>query len=173
MARRWDRVNQWLFSNTAACVAACVGAIIVVGCMNISLGGHSAAVSVPLAEEQGTFEQTGRLPVRTGPDPVCVFYAVPFASPPNLDVEDPSGQCDIIEQKENCFKVRFHANVTSSPQTLAWKARGTRASQTPATPAAATIEMSQPLPSTPSAPAQPMPSMPSTSVPVSISAPQH
>ena len=67
MARRWDRVNQWLFSKTAACVTACAGAIIVVGCMNISLGGHSAAVSVPLGEEQGTFEQTGRLPVRTGP----------------------------------------------------------------------------------------------------------
>jgi hypothetical protein len=173
MARRWVRVNQWLFSKTAACVTACAGAIIVVGCMNISLGGHSAAVSVPLGEEQGTFEQTGRLPVRTGPDPVCVYYAVPFAAPPNLEIEDPSGQSEIVDQKENCFKVRFHANVTSSPQTLAWKARGSRASQAPAAGAAPATEVLQPQPSTPSAPAQPMPSMPTAPVPVSFSAPQH
>jgi hypothetical protein len=164
MASRWNGVTKILFSKAAAGVTACLGAAIVLGCMNISLGGHSAAVAVPMVEEQGAFEQVGRLPVRCGPEQV-VFYAVPFTSPPNLEIEDPSAQCDIVDQKENCFKVRFHANVTSSPQTLSWKARGTRAPQAvSAAPAPAAAEV-QPTP--------PAPPAPPTLVPVSnIVAPQ-
>jgi hypothetical protein len=168
MARRWNGVNQLLFSKAAACVTTCLGIVIVLGCMNISLGGHSAAVALPLAEEPGAFEQAGRLPVRTGPDPQVVYYAVPFAAPPNLEIEDPSGLCDIVDQKENCFKVRFHANVTASPQSLAWKARGSRAGQQALAPVMPVAE-TQSAPSTP--PITP-PSAPPVLVPVSISAPQ-
>src|SRR5258708_1939989 len=102
MARRWNGVKQLLFSKAAACVTTCLGIVIVLGCMNISLGGHSAAVALPLAEEPGAFEQAGRLPVRTGPEPQVVYYAVPFAARPNLEIEDPSGLCDIVDQQENC-----------------------------------------------------------------------
>ena len=128
MARRWQKVQEMLFSKTAAAAAAGLGAVIVLGCMNLSLGGKHDEVCKPVVEEIPTFEQVGKIPIRAGHDPV-VYYPVAFASPPNLEVEDPFGLCDVVEQKENCFKVHFHANVTSSPQSLTWKARGIRTGQ--------------------------------------------
>jgi hypothetical protein len=141
MARRWQKVQELLFSKTAAAAVACLGAVIVLGCMNISLGGKHDEVCKPVFEECPPFEQVGKIPIRAGNDQV-IYYAVAYTSPPNLEVEDPFGLCEVLEQKENCFKVHFHANVTSSPQYLAWKARGARMPS--ASVPAAGVDMSPP-----------------------------
>jgi hypothetical protein len=157
---RWAWIEDVLFSRSAACVATCLAALIVLGCMSISLGGHSVEEVKVTPETSAVLLQEGRIPVRPGGEQ-DVYYPVAYSSRPNVEIDDPLGLCDIVDQKENCFRVRFHANSGNGAQVLTWKARGAHVPQ----PAVA-----QPAPATetvqPAASASPAP------VPVSAPSPQ-
>jgi hypothetical protein len=129
MASPFRQANEWLFGKTAACLAVALSAAIVLGCMSLSFGSKEGDVVKVCAVESETFEQVGRIQVRSSPLDQTYYYPVPFASRPNLEIDDPYNMCEVVEQKEDCFKVKFHANVTSSTQYLAWKARGVRVHQ--------------------------------------------
>jgi hypothetical protein len=98
-------------------MAACLSLLAVLGCMSISIGNSDCAA--------GEFKQEGTFRVQTGQE-VLVYYPVPFGSPPNLEVEDTFGLCEIVEQKENYFRVRYGKNVTGW-HTYSWTARGIHA----------------------------------------------
>jgi hypothetical protein len=72
--------------------------------------------------------QEGKIPVRPRGEQV-VYYPIAFAAAPNLELEDPKGVCDIVDQNETCFTVRFHADAAGNQQALCWKARGQRVAQ--------------------------------------------
>jgi hypothetical protein len=141
-----------VFGRASAGVAACLGIVVVLGCMSINLGGRSADESKPCPDD-GVLVQEGKVPVRPGSEQV-IYYPVAYASPPNLEVQDALGLCDVLEQKETCFRVRFHPNFQTTNASLSWKARGVRGSSPPAVPAGAAPEAA---PSTTGLPSAPVP----------------
>jgi hypothetical protein len=156
MARPFRDANAWLFGKTAACLAVALSAVIVLGCMSLSFGCKEGDV-IKVCEPQ-TFEQVGKIQVRSSPLDQTYYYPVPFASRPNLEIDDPYNMCEVVDQQENYFKVKFHANITSSTQQLTWKARGVHG------PAAAPPPLFETTPPAPAADA--------VSVPITTTAPQ-
>jgi hypothetical protein len=112
---RWSRINSVIFSRPAALAAAFVTLLIFLGCTSIPT--HEADVYVLV--------QTDSLDVPAGHE-LEVYFAAPFASPPNLVIDDSHGDCVVTEQKENYFRVRNkNASVSRS---IRWTARGQRGS---------------------------------------------
>jgi hypothetical protein len=126
-------LNEVVFGPWVTCLAGWIFVLSVLGCMSINIGGHGLHDGTSCSEESGLLVQEGKVFVRPGNVQV-VHYPTAFASPPNLEVEDPSGLCDVVEQKETCFTVRFRVDPNANQQSLSWKARGQRIAQ----PAAAT-----------------------------------
>jgi hypothetical protein len=143
---RWRRLDRFLFHRATACVAACLSLLAVLGCMSISIGGGgSHEVKTAAADETGTgvLAQDGKVIIRPGVEQV-IYYPVSYASPPNLELEDTHGFCDIVEQKEGFFRVRFRTGFMTSQESLPWKARGTRCPPPPSGPPAAAAETATP-----------------------------
>jgi hypothetical protein len=88
------------------------------GCMCLSFGERTEVI----APDGPYTRQTGSLTVAPGQE-LAVYYPSPYPSPPNLVVDDRSHQCQIIEQRPDCFRVK---NVSSTPQELTWTSRGLR-----------------------------------------------
>jgi hypothetical protein len=122
----WRRADRALFGPIAASVAMVFGALTVLGCMNF--GSIPPAVEVKVTDDPGVLAQDGKLPARPGKEQV-VYYPVPYASPPNLQIADPANVCDIVDQRENCFVVHFHPKAKPQDE-VTWTARGSR--KTPA-----------------------------------------
>jgi hypothetical protein len=143
--RRW--LDAVLFNRATAGVGACVTLLVVLGCMSISIGGHSSEEAKPCPDDGGLRAQEGKFPIRPGAEQI-VYYPAPYSSPPNLELEDSQGFCEIIEQKETYFRVRFRRDFLTSQQSLTWKARGMRAAPA-APPTLETVPAGASLPATP------------------------
>jgi hypothetical protein len=111
------------------------------GCMNLTIGGRTET----LAPEDTVGLQRGRSSLPAGGESV-VYYPCPYATPPNLELEDhsPRDSLQIIEQKSDCFRVK---NLGPSPIDVSWKARGVR-TITPAAPPP-TVTLSSATPASP------------------------
>src|SRR4051794_2394159 len=103
-ARRWvRRIEHVLFSRRAAAVAVCLTASIFFGCLSGSSTYHHVEERAR-ADEGEVFLAEGKLTFRAGTEQI-VYYPAPYSSPPNLEMNDPAQLCDLVEQKENCFRV--------------------------------------------------------------------
>ncbi len=152
------RLGRLLCSRPAGAVAASLSALIVLGCMGIAIGNRTAEETKAclgpgaVADDSSVLAQEGKIRIRPGSEKI-VYYPIPYASPPNLEFQDDCDYCDVIEEKENCFRIRFHSNFSTTQQTLCWKARGVRC---PA-PAAAPAEPTPTAPSSTLLPPAPVP----------------
>ena len=116
-----SRFVSWPLTRRAGVLgAAAVVFLILLGCMSISIGKFGGPACC--TEPDGTFCQEGEVsvPANTVRE---VFYPVPYANRPNLEISDLFSHGELLDQKETSFKVR---NASSFAVTLSWKARGVR-----------------------------------------------
>lgn len=161
-----------------AATARLVVPLIVLGCTSPH---HDRNVQVEAVSEEGIAVQTGKItiPVRAFMD---VYYPVPFASPPSLKVSDRWGNCKIIIQAANHFRI---LSFSDSPLTVEWTARGPKGVPPPPAVMAPPIVTPQPVtptsmqtlapvpvtrPSPPSMPSQ-VPGLPAEPEPITSSSP--
>jgi hypothetical protein len=94
---------------------------IFLGCMSLSIGGRTyEAGSNDLTSEAEMLVQGGDVRVRPHGEQT-VYYPIPYAHAPNLNLGEEADDCTILEQKEDCFRVR---NTSFFAATIHWKARG-------------------------------------------------
>src|SRR5947209_430843 len=78
---------------------------IVTGCMSLQIGGRTSHhVTSESIGEDGVFTEQGVAHLKGSGD-MDVYYPVPFQHPPNLELTDDSDRCDIVEQKEDHFRL--------------------------------------------------------------------
>jgi hypothetical protein len=108
---------------TAAAFAVAGTALTFLGCVSFPLDGPSVSES---ASARAVLMQEGEVVVPARSEQV-VYYPVPYASPPNLeldaDLADLFRRCEVVEQRPDRFRVR---NPTLFPHTIGWTARGVR-----------------------------------------------
>ncbi len=106
--------------------------LLTTGCLCLSFGGGcDGHCGGEHPESNGVLTQKGSFAKPTG-EPVTVYYPVPYASPPNLEIQDPLNKCHIIDQRADCFRI-----VQDGPGMLNvnWTARGVKSiSPSPALP---------------------------------------
>ncbi|CAN5570456.1 hypothetical protein BH10PLA2_BH10PLA2_39330 [soil metagenome] len=95
------------------------------GCICLSFGGWGGHETGEHCDgdhpdTNGAVTQKGTLTSGNG-EPVTVYYPVPFASPPNLEIRDQFNKCRIIEQRADSFKVVQDGPI---PPSVHWTARG-------------------------------------------------
>ena len=97
-------------------------------CMSLNIGGTADSSF----REDTSGRQTGKLFVAPGQEAV-VYYPTPYASPPNLELDDSRVQksCQIVEQRPDGFRVR---NMSATPIDVGWQARGVKATATASAP---------------------------------------
>jgi hypothetical protein len=100
-------------------IATCVFAAILcplasMGCLALNFGGWSQK-----ADDPSVLMQTGSTPIPKGQE-ATVYYPKPYASPPNLELDDTFHSYKIVEQRADCFRVRND----SGTWVLNWTARG-------------------------------------------------
>jgi hypothetical protein len=114
------------------------------GCLCLNIGGFSC----DHGDADGVTAQKGELNGGHGA-PFMVYYPVPYASPPNLELHDPFHRCKILEQRADGFMVAMDGPSIPS---VDWTARGVRTpapgSVAPAV-AAAPVQSSEPQPIVP------------------------
>jgi hypothetical protein len=115
---------------------------ILLGCMSISIGRFSSTGST--TADDGTFCQEGEVTV-PGNCVREVYFPVPYAHPPNLEVSDTFNHGELLEQKEGSFKVR---NSSAFSLTITWKARGIKVGAVPIAPLPP-VPIEPPLPPAP------------------------
>jgi hypothetical protein len=130
-------LDHVLFSRPAAAVAAATVALIFLGCMSISIGCRTAEEAKSCADDSGVLTQEGKVPLYVG-GRQTIYYPIPYASPPNLELHDPHHYYDITEQKEGYFILccSGFTGFWQEAQAVTWKARGVRCPP-PAPPASA------------------------------------
>ncbi|HTU18773.1 MAG TPA: hypothetical protein VMG10_11990 [Gemmataceae bacterium] len=105
----------------------------------------------------GTTCQEGKVKLRPGQE-FEVFYPIPYASPPNLEISGDTESCEIIEQKADHFHIRYKGTLFANP---CWKARGVKCLPPPgAAPTVVVTPPASPPPPPPPAtngPAVPLP----------------
>jgi len=110
--------RQGLLLRRSAGVVSGLGfLVIILGCMNIQLGGRTV-----LQEDSLTLTQQGSIAASSGQE-VDVFYPVPYASPPNLVLEDFTHNYTVVDQKPDRFRLRNNGPFTP---TCEWTAHGVR-----------------------------------------------
>ncbi len=119
----WQHFDTALFSPKWACLAAVLLGLTILGCMNFAPFPSQVEIKTT-ADTPGMLAQDGKIPERPGKEQI-VYYPVPYASPPNLTLTDNAKDCDIVEQKENYFRIRFLASAKPQ-QEVTWTARGVR-----------------------------------------------
>ena len=117
--------------------------LLATGCICLSFGGceHS--------EADGVLTQTGKVTCKYESQ-VTVYYPVPYASPPNLEIHDLARNFSLLEQRADCFRI---VQVSPGLPNVEWTARGMRA------PAAIPPSTPEPAPTMPPAnvPQEPLP----------------
>jgi hypothetical protein len=93
--------------------------LIALGCMSFSI---ESGERVSWVGNEAVLEQKGMVSVKDN-DIVCVYYPIPYASPPNLPIEDTFQHYTILDQKPEYFRVR---NEGGWPN-VKWTARGLKA----------------------------------------------
>jgi hypothetical protein len=134
--------------RVAGGTSAAVTALIFLGCMSISLGGGSTTCESHNAED--VLAQEGETTVPAHGQRV-VYYPVPYASPPNLELKSCWSswhECALVEQRPDLFRVH---NPGAFSCTVSWTARGVRGA-----PPAVTVPPSG-EPSAPALPPEPTP----------------
>ena len=128
-----------LLTRQAGILAAVAVLVVVLGCMSISIGKFSGT------EADGVFCQEGEVTM-AAQELREVFYPVPYAHSPNLEVSSTFHDCKLVSQREGSFQVR---NEAYHSVTMSWKARGLRAAPVaviPAVPAAPELPPPAPVP---------------------------
>jgi hypothetical protein len=113
------RISNILFSPQVAALAAVMVTLVILGCMCLSFGGGGTTT---ITHEDPTLPQEGSVKVPANSQ-LDVFYPVPYGAVPNLTIEDSHGDCLIVEQKENHFRIHNKALAAVSVE---WKAKGVR-----------------------------------------------
>jgi hypothetical protein len=111
---------SWL-TRPVGLLAAFILLIILLGCMSISIGKFSGTSGT--TESDGTFCQEGEATVSPGVIRE-VYYPVPYAHTPNLEISDTFNNCILVTEREGSFSVR---NDSSHSVSVSWKARGQKA----------------------------------------------
>ena len=124
--RRWGPRRLKVARRSLAVLAFMITLIIFLGCMSFNIG---TTVVEPAAGE--VLVQTGKLQP-TGETEQDVFYPIPYASPPNLTIDDTfASDVVIVDQQPDHFRVRF---VKNKPLVrvfgVEWTAKGLRAAAT-------------------------------------------
>jgi hypothetical protein len=111
--------NPWIKRNRrrgyVAAGAALVALVCSMGCLSLQFGGKSNCT-----EDASMVPQTSSITIPKGQE-LTVYYPKAFASPPNLELDNSSPTCKIVEQKADHFRVR---NDGATPLTVTWSARG-------------------------------------------------
>jgi hypothetical protein len=125
-------------------------AVIVLGCMSLSFGGRN--YTTHLVEDDGLLCQEGKVKLGCSEER-AVYYPIPYASPPNLDVSAGIVEVAVLDQKPDHFRVRWAPGISSGPPPLVcWKAKGLRRVAVPCA-APVTIPETVPPPKLPELPA--------------------
>jgi hypothetical protein len=147
---RKPRDGSFIRIRIAATMAAVTLVLIVLGCMSFSIGGKTV-IRTP---DDNPFEQSGAIELRPGAEQ-DVYYAIPYASTPNLEIDSTFDDVELVDQHADHFRVRNTSNGLLS-RTVEWKARGVKG----APPAPVTLVPSSPTPSNPPPPPAPVPYTP-------------
>jgi hypothetical protein len=148
------RLGRLLLSRQMGALAGAILILIFLGCMSLSFGGLSIGCKT---EPDGTVCQEGKVSLHKGHE-LDVYYPVPYASPPNLELTGDCDKCEIMEQKADHFRIRCNDSCDATPN---WQARGVRRPPPEITP---TVVVTPPAP-------PPAPPPPSNSAPVPLPAP--
>lgn len=141
---RIERIGKIVCSRRMAALAGAAWIAVVLGCMSISIGGKHIT---PGLHEDGAFVQEGKVHVPPGCQQ-AVYYPLPYAAPPNLDIDCTLHQCNIVEQKADHFVICNHGVF---PRSVDWTARGVKCGPPPGLP----LPPPEPVPALP--PPQPLP----------------
>jgi hypothetical protein len=152
------QLERVLFSRPAAAISAALSVGIFLGCMSISIGCRTAEEAKPCPDDSSVLAQEGKVrSVHLASADQTIYYPIPYAAPPNLELHDPHGIYTVVEQKETHFRVRVSHTVGSTwdGDSVTWKARGVRcpppappASTPPAEAAPPALLPPNPLPAT-------------------------
>ncbi len=120
--------------------------LLATGCLCLNIGGCDHP------ENDGVLTQSGEAICGPG-RPVIVYYPIPYATPPNLEIRDCFKKCTVLEQKADCFTI---AQDSRSFPSVEWTARGVRAQ--PLTPIAPPTQVA--VSQAPTVPPEPLPVAP-------------
>jgi hypothetical protein len=143
-----------LLSRPAGALGGGVIVLIILGCMSLSFGGLSIGCKT---EPDGTVCQEGKVSMHRGQE-LDVYYPVPYASPPNLELSGDADKCEIVEQKADHFRIRCKDPCDATPH---WQARGLRCPPPAPTP---TVIVTPPA--SPPAPPPPTNDSPPATIPL-------
>jgi hypothetical protein len=102
------------------------------GCMSLSIGGRTYESCVHESTSDGELLiQEGETRLRSHSEQ-DVFYPVPFAQPPNLNLAEDCDDCVILCQAPDHFRVK---NKSLFRSTVHWKAKGMKLTPLPPPPA--------------------------------------
>ena len=124
-----SRIESVVFSRPAGVFAGIALALIILGCMSIQIGGKNFHEG---AAEDGSFQQCGEVRLAAGEMRV-VYYPIPYAQPPNLEIDNLCNTCELLVQNADHFQIR---NPALTSRTVDWRARGVKACPPAATPPA-------------------------------------
>ena len=132
--------------RTLCAVSAILIALIFLGCMSLSIGEHK---HLPGEATTGVLTQEGTILLQPGSEQT-VYYPIPYAQPPNLELEDEHNvhqYCVVQEQKPDLFRISYPQPHHKGYITVTWKARGVRVpAPSVATPAPASSSELPPAP---------------------------
>jgi hypothetical protein len=111
---------------------AAVGAMSFLACSLACMSLNIGSTTDTSFREDGSGRQSGKLFVAPGQE-AMVYYPAPYASPPNLELDDARVQktCQIVEQRPDGFRVR---NMSATPIDVGWQTRGVKATATASAP---------------------------------------
>jgi hypothetical protein len=137
-----------LLSAPVGAVAASIMLAIIMGCMSLSM-----SIGCKTGPD-GTTCQEGKVSVEDGQE-LDVYYPIPYASPPNLEISGDSESYQIIEQKADHFRIRNQC--VNRRYQWNWKARGSKCPPGAAPTVIVTPPSPPPVPPPPGGPPIPLP----------------
>jgi hypothetical protein len=109
-----------LLRRTAGVASAFAWLAIILGCMSLSIGERTT-----LPDDRLAYTQEGSAHIEIGQE-LDVYYPVPYASPPNLELKG-LGSYTIVDQQADHFRVRAKVEGnTIGWEGFDWTARGVR-----------------------------------------------
>lgn len=136
----------------AAGIAAALAAVVVLGCMSISIGKFTGST---FTDDAGALCQSDEEEIKPGCEQ-DIYYPIPYASVPHLTLSStPFDQVVLVEQREDRFRVR---NTGAFTYKITWKAKGLRATTVVTVPPP--LPPVVPVPPTPPAAPPPVPAVP-------------
>src|SRR3954452_8045487 len=106
---QWRHVERVLSGRPAGAAATLLTMLIIFGCMTHNHYHTTEGVSAI----DGTLTQAGEVSVSGGSEQV-IFYPVPFASPPNLELGRDQEWCKLVEQRADGFRIRNNYGAGAS-----------------------------------------------------------